>query len=118
MAWPDSGTGESEATIGTAQTHTTIAAWEADTDINCVTGTVSPIGVINVAEEFDEASVTFSGATTNSTYFRKLTVAAAARHDGLTSTGAFYTGGMLTIGQENWFVLEWLGSYLESTGNV
>lgn len=99
---------------GSGGDHADIAAWAADTDDNCVTGwgagdyasACSPTGVL-YSEDYAGA-VTFTGATTDITHYRTLTVAAGNRHNGAfpkVPAGARVTGYLQM--QEDYFLLEW-----------
>jgi len=117
MAWPDSCEGEIEATIGTAQAHANIDAWEQATDIDIVTAEVSPVGVCNVDEELTENPYLY-GATTSENYYRRLTVAAGVRHDGTAYGGGaeVVTSGNYAVRLRDQFVvIEWL--ILSGTGD-
>jgi len=121
MAWPDGGTNEVTTKIGTAgaptRDHESIAAWEADTDDNCVTGwgagdyadPCSPVG-----ECYDDGDLEYYylyGATTDSTHYRTLTVAVGQRHDG-TAYGGGVTSASNTayarLQRDLYSVVEWL----------
>ena len=97
------------STIGTAQDYTTIAAWEAATDNDLVTGDDIEIGEINVAGNYNE-SVTIAGATTDATRYRHLTVADSIWHKGVVSTtGIAYmqgnpSGRQLYVNEDNFQV--------------
>jgi hypothetical protein len=84
------GTNEDIKTFGSAgfgRDYTTFSTWEADTDIDCVTGTISP-----VLEGYKDA-VSYSdycplgGATCNSTYFRIIRPANGQKHTGTPNSG-------------------------------
>lgn len=85
------GTNESVNTYGDAtRNYTVLATWEADTDINLVTGTIS-----YVLECYDDAAsfndyVTIAGATTSSSYFRIIRPAAGQGHDGTPNNGVYF----------------------------
>ncbi len=66
-------------TIGTGETHTTIASWESATDINLVAATDIEVGELK-AENFDEI-VSIAGATVNSSYYRCLLAQLTAEFD-------------------------------------
>jgi len=116
MAWPDGGTNEVTETIGaTGRNYSTIAAWEAATDEDCTAGwgegiyaaPCSPVGDCYDDGDFAD-NVTMAGTTTNSTYFRRLTVHAGQRHAGVDGAGVTTTG-TLTIGNyDDYAVVEWL----------
>ena len=57
------------STIGSGKDYATVAAWEAATDNDLVTATETHIGVLH--DQVTE-TVTFDGATTDSTYYRQL----------------------------------------------
>lgn len=63
------GTNEEVATYGTGKTYTSLATWEADTDIDLVTATKSCVLEI-YGNSYNDGNCTLSGATTNTSYFR------------------------------------------------
>ena len=113
MAWPDGGTNEVTKTIGaTGRNHSTIAAWEADTNYNCVTGwgagdyssPCSPVGDCYDDADFNE-EVFISGATTDSTHYRRLTAHVGERHNGTSGAGVW----LVTVHpRDKYVVAEWL----------
>jgi len=125
MAWPDGGTNEVVESIGaTGRDYSTIAAWESATDEDCTTGwgtgvyadPCSPMGDCYDDADFDERYV-LSGATTDSTHYRRLTVHVGERHVGKEGAGV-----TLVIDQEYdvviqdlYIVIEWF--LLTGTGN-
>jgi len=104
------------ATIGSGKDHADILTWEAATDEDCTAGwgagiyasPCSPVGQIEEDADFTDA-VTFSGATTDGTHYRRLTVAEAYRHSGdfpKVDVGAKNTAYVLVA--EDYFEMEWL----------
>ena len=109
-------TNEVVATIGTAKDHTDIVTWEAATDDDCVNGfgvgiyssPCSPVGEAYDTGDFS-GNLTITGATTDSTHYRRLTVAAGERHSGdfpKVDTGAKNTGFIMV--DEDYAEVEWL----------
>ena len=69
------GTNEDISTYGASgYDYSSLATWEEDTDINCVTGTTSP--VLECYKGVYEDEVLMFGATTNATYYRMIRCAA------------------------------------------
>jgi len=109
MAWPDGATNETVQSIGaTGRNHSTIAAWEAATDVDLVASGYSPVG--ECYDDADLAGFVMDGATTSADYYRRLTVAVGQRHD-----GTAYGGGVNSVGadythqlREFYGVVEWL----------
>lgn len=110
------------ASIGSGKDYADIATWEAATDDDCVNGfgvgdysdPCSPVGEL-YDEDYSEA-ITFSGATTDSTHYRRLSVAAGERHSGdfpKVDSGAKVTG--VSVVSEDYFELEWMIVELNST---
>ena len=100
MAWPDR-TNEVIVSVGaTARTHSTIAAWEADTDDDCTAGwgagiyaaACCPVGDCYKDAVFSE-TVSIQSATSSDNYFRTLQVHSGQGHDGTA------WGGGVTINQ-------------------
>lgn len=110
------------STIGTAQTHATIAIWEAATDIDLVGAGNIEIGLISTNENFDEAALVMAGATTDIDNYRKLTVASANRHAGVAGAGharIYRSGAGHTIEiDEDFFFLEYMDNELFVTCDV
>ena len=127
MAWPDSGLNEVVKTVGaTARNHSTITAWEADTDDNCTAGwgegdyaaACSPVGDCYDDADFSE-TVTLTGATTEITHFRTLTAHAGNRHDGTDGDGVRLAGVIAFGNYEDYGVVEWLIQYdTTTTANI
>ena len=117
MAWPDGGTNEVVKTVGaTARDHSTILAWEAETDEDCTAGwgagdysaACSPVGDCYDDADFSERAYP-NGATTSENYYRTLTVHEGQRHSGKGGDGATLTDdnlGALAI-RDKYFVFEW-----------
>ena len=110
-AWPDSGTNETVATIGaTGRNHSTIAAWEAATDVDITAGgsNISPVG--DCYDDADLADFYITGATTDSTHYRRLTAHAGERHDGTDGDGVRCThdSSYPHIMKDLYLVVEWL----------
>lgn len=111
-------------TIGSSsRDYATISAWNDATKVlDLVALDQVRVGVIYNDSDFTESSpITFSGATTDSTRYRKLTVAEGHRHLGrktqganLTYTGTADTYNFLTI-SEPYFKLEWLRLHRETS---
>lgn len=106
--------------IGAAKTHTDIDAWEIATDNDLVTATEGEIGEIQTDEDFGNKNVAFAGATTNSSFFRKLTVASANRNAGVAGTdhARVYTDGSghALEFNEDFFFLEFLDIEMGTSG--
>ncbi len=85
------GTNESVSTYGGAtRNYTALTTWEAATDIDLVTGTIS-----YVLEVYDDAAsfndnVALAGATTNASYFRIVRPASGQGHDGTPNNGVWF----------------------------
>ena len=104
-------------TVGaTARDHSTIIAWEAATDDNCVAGfgagdysdPCSPVGDCYDDGDFTD-NVTIAGATTDATHYRRLTVHDGERHDGTNNgTGVKSTKYLLIGNYDDYFIAEWL----------
>jgi len=118
MAWPDGGENEVVKTIGaTGCDYATISSWEADTDNDCTTGwgtgdykdPCSPVGVCCDNGTYNE-TMHISGATTDSTHYRRLTVAPASRHNGTAYSGATVVNdaGYGVKVSDKYAVFEWL----------
>jgi hypothetical protein len=81
------GTNENISTIGSAgRDYATPTTWEAATDNDLVTGTVSEVGEMYNDSVFT-GDVMISGAVTNATYFRILRPANGQGHDGTPNSG-------------------------------
>ncbi len=84
------GTNETTHTFGAAghgRDYTSFATWEADTDIDLVSGAISyGLACYDDAASFD-ASFVVSGATTDSTHFRRIYAPDGQRHDGTENNG-------------------------------
>lgn len=88
-------------TAGAGRDYTSLTQWETDTDVNLTSQTldgtpgssVSPtIECYDDAASF-ETTVYYAGASnTSSSYFRRITVAATARHNGVPGAGVKFTG--------------------------
>lgn len=63
------GTNEEIATYGTGKTYTSLATWEADTDIDLVTATKSCVLEV-YGNSYNDGNCILAGATTNTSYFR------------------------------------------------
>ena len=75
---------------GNGYDYTSAAAWEADSDIDCVAGQTSP--VLEVHNDGNPHTLTqgivIAGATTNGAYFRSVRAAAGSEPRGLPQRGA------------------------------
>lgn len=104
--------------------HSTIAAWEADTDNDLVTADEVQVGELfqrSANAAWDER-VTIAGATTDATRYRKLVCPTAERHDG-TATGCHIaptsSGHVFVISEDNFWaeglrIHDWVGSSSEA----
>lgn len=97
-----------------APDYTTLSAWIAATanDLTITTGETATLYDDWVSGLNDPSNLT--GATTNSSNFRTITVIAGGRHTGIPQTGFYMSGDtgsnatpMLDV-NENYYVLEWL----------
>jgi len=98
----------------TGEDYNTITLWEDATDIDLVSATKGETLEVYNDEGALNEKITFAGATTNSSYYRKVTVPSAERH------GASFGGGARNIYttelsneyivevDEAYFILEWL----------
>lgn len=88
------GTNENISTYGSGvgRDYTALATWEAATDNNLVTGTVSEVLECYADSASYADTVTMAGATTNSTYFRIIRPEAGSMHTGVPGTGIHFTG--------------------------
>lgn len=87
-------------TIGTGGDYATVSAWVTATAVDCVTATTIYEGrLLDQAHTESASQVTASGATTNATYYRHLTVATSARHHLRRDTGGRCVGFGLIISE-------------------
>lgn len=95
------GTNESVSTLQASGGDYTVATtWEAATDNDNVTGTVSP--VLACAAEVFNQNVTLNGSTNNATYFRIVRPQSGAFHTGIRDTGVrFYSTSSPALGVIN-----------------
>jgi len=104
------------ATIGVAKDHATPEAWATATEEDCTSGwgagdysaACSPVGQIDEDADYNTAC-NIGGATTDATHYRRLTVAAAYRHEGdypKNDVGAKQTAYVVI--DEDYFEMEWL----------
>jgi len=108
-------------TIGSGGDYATISGWLSGTSNDLVTADEVRVGKIVDNAAFNEAStITVSGATTDSTRYRHLTVDSSVRHDGTAGTGAEYSytgGGHAFQLDEDHFEISWLDLSYASGGN-
>ncbi len=100
----------------TGQDYDTLTLWEDATDYD-LTASNTGDGAIEIAECYDDGGalddiITVSGATNNSTNYRKITVPESERHNGTASGGGFTidpttAGAPVTIVDSN-TIVEWL----------
>lgn len=92
---------ENVSTYGAGQTYTVLATWESATDNDLVTGTAGE-GLACLAAVYDDGNLTMSGATTNSTYFRRIYPQSGAFHGGIPGTGVrfYYTTNATILNSE------------------
>ena len=86
-------------TIGASGDYATIAAWLADTDGDLVTDERIEIGEIIDAVEFEE-TLTLSGATTDTSFYRWLRARSDVRWNQVAGTGAYITGSIDASGED------------------
>jgi len=72
---------------GTGKDYTSVNTFETDTDNALVTLTTSPVLECYTGAAPYDVAVSFSGATSNATYFRTVRPAPGHKHDGTASTG-------------------------------
>lgn len=103
--------------IGTGHTYTTISAWNLGTDNNLVSANEVRVGVLTDAASY-AGGWTISGATTNASCYRMLTVDESVRHDGYPHSGAYVrqTTSTANTVSENFFHISWLEFDSNSTG--
>ena len=117
------GTNEDVKTFGAAgygRDYTSLATWEDATDIDCVTGTTSPVlecykdaGSYAISSGFE-----ISGADTSATYFRVLRAASGSRHSGVPGSGVkFACSAEVTLYDHYLHIsdLEWVGAFNSSS---
>jgi len=71
----------------TGEDYNTITLWEDDKDGDLVTDTRQETGEVYKDDGELKETVVIDGSTTNSSYYMKLTVAEASRHDGTAGSG-------------------------------
>lgn len=91
-------------TIGTSgYDYTSFSTWEADTDLDLVTNTASP--VLELMESMTLTNLSCAGSTTSTAYFRCVRNNSAVRHGGVAGAGAQLTGATagntLNVGENN-----------------
>jgi hypothetical protein len=94
------GTNESIATYGTGKTYTSLATWEADTDVDLVSAAQSQVLEI-YGNSYDD-KINFTGATTNANYFRIIRPAGG----NLLNTGAITTKHFITTSGNSFYIYE------------
>jgi len=82
-------------TYGPGRDYTSLAAWESDTDIDLVAAGKGEVLEVD-AGEYDD-SVTLSGATSSSAYFRVLRAAPGAENFARKTAGARFSSAVSTI---------------------
>lgn len=116
-------TNESISTYGNGtRNYTSLAAWEAATDVDLVGTTTS-----YVLECYDDADsfndyVTLSEATTNSSYFRIIRPASGQGHDGTPNNGVYFLlttdTSLFTINEPNSQIQDLIGTLNISSINT